>query len=192
MKSSSAIWYEEEKFGTELTAPTNTAVADAQAKEATATADKATSAQPQKPATKVYVEEVPAVQIEEVHLSPVKERFASCSRQFVKDEPESPALVPEIFADISKNFMVYFLILVLCALALFKVYQVQQTRLLTAQLNEVRLNNEDLQRHWLALTSERQVLSEHSRVRQQAQQVLAMQAPATDAELMIALPADPQ
>lgn len=103
------------------------------------------------------------------------------------DAPPELSLVPALLADLSRSFFCYFLIVVLCALSLFKVYQVQQTRELTAQLNEVQAANENLDRQWLVLTSQRQTLSEHARIRRAAQENLHMRAPKTDAELMIAV-----
>ncbi len=95
------------------------------------------------------------------------------------------SLVPAMLADLRRNFFCYLLIAVLCALSLFKVYQVQRTRDLTSQLNEVRQLNENLDRQWLVLTSQRQTLSEHDRIRRAALNELHMQAPKPDAELMI-------
>ena len=94
-------------------------------------------------------------------------------------------LVPSILADISKNFLTYFLGAVLCALSLYKVYQVQETRDLTARYNEVMMNNENLHKEWLSLLAQRQTLSEQGAIREAATQKLKMVAPKTEAEQVI-------
>ena len=94
-------------------------------------------------------------------------------------------LVPSILADISKNFLTYFLGVVLCALSLYKVYQVQETRDLTARYNEVMMNNENLHKEWLSLLAQRQTLSEQNMIREAATQKLKMVAPRTEAEQVI-------
>ena len=94
-------------------------------------------------------------------------------------------LVPSILADISKNFLTYFLGVVLCALSLYKVYQVQETRDLTARYNEVMMNNENLHKEWLSLLAQRQTLSEQGAIREAATQKLKMVAPKTEAEQVI-------
>lgn len=127
-------------------------------------------------------------QVYEIEIDSSKLSFGSTAarRSRPAAEPELK-LVPSLMADLGDNFFTYLLGVVLCALALFKVYQVQETREVTALLNEVRQENEDLQRQWLLLTSERQTLSEHARIRKAATEQLQMRAPKTDAELMIAV-----
>lgn len=127
-------------------------------------------------------------QVYEIEIDSSKLSFGSSSARHYRPAPEPELkLVPSLMADLGDNFFTYFLGVILCALALFKVYQVQETREVTALLNEVRQENEDLQRQWLLLTSERQTLSEHARIRKEAAEQLQMRAPKTDAELMIAV-----
>ena len=161
MKSSSAIWYDDERS---LPPQTQAAIEPRKAAPVDETLAETPLLPegfvPTKPALDAQIKPQqppaePRVQVEEAQVAPVKERFASLSRQYGQDKVPQEALVPTLFSDIATHFFSYFLIAILCTLALFKVYQVHQTRLVTAQLNEVRQGNEDLQRNWLALTSER-------------------------------------
>lgn len=115
----------------------------------------------------------------------VDERYAARTRRYKKPEPKKIAMV--LLGDLGKNFLTYALMAVMCALALYKVYLVQQTRVLISQYNEVRTYNEDLERQWLFLTSRKQELTEHSKIRQSAFSELEMVPPKTDAELMITI-----
>lgn len=96
-------------------------------------------------------------------------------------------IVATILEDLRRNFMTYFLMLLLCALALFKVFQVQQTRNLIASYNEVRTTNENLERQWLDLTAMVETLTLHSTIRQNAKEELQMVNPKTEDEQVIIL-----
>ena len=54
-------------------------------------------------------------------------------------------LLPMLLGEFGNNWLTYSLAITVCALCLFKVYQVQDTRDLTARLNEVRFTNEELE-----------------------------------------------
>lgn len=99
----------------------------------------------------------------------------------------SPKLLPTLAHDIGRYFYVYALAIVFGVLCLMKVYQVQDTRNLTSQLNEVTVNNEGLEKEWLNLLATRQNLSEHSKVRSYATFQLNMVSPKTESEQVISL-----
>lgn len=99
------------------------------------------------------------------------------------------ALVPTIFADIFHYLPVFLMMIMVCVLAMYKVHQVQDTRSLTAELNEINVNNDNLQKEWLSLLAERQSLSSHSKVREAAAKKLGMVKPKTEDEIMIRLSA---
>ena len=69
----------------------------------------------------------------------------------------------------------------------YEVIQVQDTRQLTANLNEVNRNIENQSRESLLLQAQRQSLSAHSFIREQAIQKLGMVNPKTEAEVVIRL-----
>lgn len=96
-------------------------------------------------------------------------------------------LIPTLFGDFVRYFYVYTLACLLGVLCLFKVYQVQETRELNSQLNEVTINNEALEKEWLGLVAARQDLSEHSKVRSFATRQLEMVSPKTESEYVISL-----
>lgn len=97
------------------------------------------------------------------------------------------ALLPTIVADIMRNSLVYLLALGVTALCIYKVIQVQDTRQLTAHLNEVNRDIENQSRESLLLQAQRQSLSAHSFIREQAIQKLGMVNPKTEAEVVIRL-----
>ena len=70
---------------------------------------------------------------------------------------------------------------------MFKVYQVQQTRLLTAEFNELVTGNDDLSNEWLGLLAKKQELEKQSAIRETAIQRLGMMQPKTEAEIVIRL-----
>ena len=85
------------------------------------------------------------------------------------------------------NIFTYLLILALTTLAVFKVYQVQMTRDMTAKYNEVKLYNESLHRQWLSLLSDRAALTEYTIIRKNASTNLEMVQPKTEDEVVIDL-----
>ena len=102
-------------------------------------------------------------------------------------QPRNRALVPTIFADVMRNCVIYILIFAVTVLCIYKVIQVQNTRQLTATLNEVNLNIETQSRESLLLQAQRQSLSAHASVREQAIDKLGMVNPKTEAEVVIRL-----
>ncbi len=129
----------------------------------------------------------PDASVEKVELAGTVQRFVSASRLYQIAPRRQVRLVPSLFADLGDHFLSYFLIAALCALALCRVYQVHETRAITIEKNELEAANRQLELRWLDLSSERQALSEHGRIRQAATSELKMRAPATEAELMIAI-----
>ncbi|NLK85057.1 MAG: cell division protein FtsL [Aeromonadales bacterium] len=122
-----------------------------------------------------------------------EEKFASATPQPLLslyhagiETEKRKALVPTIFNDILSNFMTYGLILVLTTLAVYKVHQVQMTRDMTVQYNEVAKHNDQLHKQWLSLLSEREALTEYSIIRQNAQE-LGMVQPKTEDEVVVDL-----
>lgn len=116
-----------------------------------------------------------------------KEVFYSTPIIKNKDFNHKDSLLRMIVADIINNFYSYMLCIIMCALALFKVTQVQETRTMIAKLNEITIQNENLNKNWLNLLAKRQNLSEHSKVRADAYNKLNMRAPKTEAEKVIYL-----
>ena len=96
-------------------------------------------------------------------------------------------LVPTMLSDVMSHCLVYLLGLTVTVLCVVKIIQVQDTRQLTAQLNEVNLNIESLTRENLLLQAQRQSLAAHSTVREQAVLRLGMINPKTEAEIVIRL-----
>lgn len=113
------------------------------------------------------------------------ESFKSPASLHIYNKRRKVSLLRAIFADIGNNFFTYFLAIVLCFLSIYKVVQVQDTRDLIANLNEVTMQNENLNKIWLSLLAERQELSEHNKIRKEASEKLHMRAPKTDAEKVI-------
>ena len=98
---------------------------------------------------------------------------------------ECRAFLPTLFSDIFKNIFTYFLLLVATSLAVYKVHQVQDTRAVTAQYNEMNRQNDMLYRQWLSLLSEKEALTEYSVVRKAAITKLQMAAPKTEDEIVL-------
>ena len=92
-----------------------------------------------------------------------------------------------ILLDMLRYWYFYVLCLLLCTLAVGKVYQVQQTRLMTADLNEVAENNDDLSNEWLGLLAKKEGLEKQSKIREVAITQLGMFQPRTEAEVVIRL-----
>lgn len=96
-------------------------------------------------------------------------------------------MVPTILNDIFSNLLTYVLILVVTTLAVLKVHQVQMTRDMTIQYNEVIRHNELLHKEWLTLLSDREALTEYSVIRKNADEKLGMVQPKTEDEVVIDL-----
>lgn len=92
-----------------------------------------------------------------------------------------------LLLDVLHHWYFYCLCLILCAVCVFKVYQVQQTRQLTAELNELAENNDDLSNEWLGLLAKKQALEKQSVIREAAMTKLNMIQPRTEAEIVIRL-----
>lgn len=92
-----------------------------------------------------------------------------------------------LLLDVAHHWYFYGLCLLLCAVCVFKVYQVQQTRQLTAELNELAENNDDLSNEWLGLLAKKQALEKQSVIREAAVTKLNMIQPRTEAEIVIRL-----
>ena len=102
-------------------------------------------------------------------------------------EQKEPRLLPLLLRDFGVHWITYGLAICVCVLCLLKVYQVQDTRDLTARLNEVVATNADLEKQWLVLVASRQKLSEHSEIRAVASESLGMVSPKTENEKVISL-----
>lgn len=102
-------------------------------------------------------------------------------------EQKEPRLLPLLLRDFGVHWITYGLAICVCLLCLLKVYQVQDTRDLTARLNEVVATNADLEKQWLILVASRQKLSEHSKIRAMASESLGMVSPKTENEKVISL-----
>lgn len=102
-------------------------------------------------------------------------------------EQKEPRLLPLLLRDFGVHWITYGLTICVCLLCLLKVYQVQDTRDLTARLNEVVATNADLEKQWLILVASRQKLSEHSEIRAVASESLGMVSPKTENEKVISL-----
>lgn len=114
--------------------------------------------------------------------------FSSTYRSdFNIKKDDQKALIPTIFDDFIKYFYVYFLLALLVFLCLYKVYQVQQTRYVTASLNELSKQSQQLDSQWLILLGQREQLTEPNLIRKQAREKLNMLAPKTDLEKVITI-----
>lgn len=123
---------------------------------------------------------------ETLNISERKQYYTSTLPNLRGSTP-SPKLLPAIALDMGRNFYVYILAILFGLLSLIKVYQVQDTRNLTAQLNEVTIDNEELDKEWLNLLATRQNLSEHAKIRSYATRQLEMVSPKTENEQVISL-----
>lgn len=127
--------------------------------------------------------------VEELAFLPGKEQFRSTFSlgEDASLRPREPKLLPMLMDDLLHNWLVYSLAILACLLCLAKIYQVQETRELTASLNEITFNNADLDKEWLNLMATRQSLSEHAKIRTFASEQLQMQAPKIESEHVISL-----
>ena len=127
--------------------------------------------------------------VEELAFLPSKEQFRSTFSlgEDASLRPREPKLLPMLMDDLLHNWLVYSLAILACLLCLAKIYQVQETRELTASLNESTFNNADLDKEWLNLMATRQSLSEHAKIRTFASEQLQMQAPKIESEHVISL-----
>lgn len=127
--------------------------------------------------------------VEELAFLPGKEQFRSTFSlgEDASLRPREPKLLPMLMDDLLHNWLVYSLAILACLLCLAKIYQVQETRELTASLNEISFNNADLDKEWLNLMATRQSLSEHAKIRTFASEQLQMQAPKIESEHVISL-----
>lgn len=103
-----------------------------------------------------------------------------------QEQGEEPFL-PLLLREFGEHWLTYGLAIIVCVLCLLKVYQVQETRDLTARLNEVVVSNADLEKQWLVLVASRQKLSEHSKIKTFAREKLLMVSPKIQNENVISL-----
>ena len=127
--------------------------------------------------------------VEDLAFLPSNEHFRSTFSlgEDASLRPREPKLLPMLMDDLLHNWLVYSLAILACLLCLAKIYQVQETRELTASLNEITFNNADLDKEWLNLMATRQSLSEHAKIRTFASEQLQMQAPKIESEHVISL-----
>ena len=127
--------------------------------------------------------------VEDLAFLPSNEHFRSTFSlgEDASLRPREPKLLPMLMDDLLHNWLVYSLAILACLLCLAKIYQVQETRELTASLNEITFNNADLDKEWLNLMATRQSLSEHAKIRTFAREQLQMQAPKIESEHVISL-----
>lgn len=117
----------------------------------------------------------------------IAERY-SATRSYAAPVPKRErSLVPVIISGILHDWYFYALCVLACVLSLYKVYQVQETRTLTASLNEIALQNDELSNQWLGLLSEKEELERQSVIRDAAVNRLHMVQPRTEAEIVIRL-----
>lgn len=103
------------------------------------------------------------------------------------DAQHEQRLLPMLMREFGNNWITYSLAITVCVLCLFKVYQVQETRDITAHLNEVRFTNDELEKQQLILIAQKQRLSEHASIRTVASGVMNMTSPKTENEVVISL-----
>lgn len=126
--------------------------------------------------------------IEALEYIPGKETFKSTlSLSDSSLRPRDPQLVPMLLRDLLHTWLTYALALCACLLCLAKIYEVQDTRMLTTELNNVTSENVELEKEWLSLVSARQKLSEHAMIRTFAGDQLQMRAPKIESEIVISL-----
>ncbi len=97
------------------------------------------------------------------------------------------SLVPCVALDVIRHAFTYVLVLAVCSLALFKIYQAQETRTMIAKHYDLTAQVEVLQNEYQTLCSERQVLSEDAKIRMLAETRLGMVSPKTDEEIVLRL-----
>lgn len=100
---------------------------------------------------------------------------------------KSPKILKEVFKEFSRNFVAYALIIAVSAVSVIKVHQVQRTRDLTIQYNEVKRYNDTLMREQLNLLATRENYTEYSIIRNRAINKLGMVAVKTEDETVIDL-----
>lgn len=100
---------------------------------------------------------------------------------------ENRAFLPTLLSDIFKNAFTYLLILIVTSLSVYKVHQVQQTRAVTVEYNDLVRQNELLSQEWLSLLAEREALTEYSVVGKAASEKLHMVSPKTEDEIVLKL-----
>lgn len=122
-----------------------------------------------------------------VTVLPEKEVYGTTLRDLARYEEDGVKLLPSVIHDIGVHWLAYGLAISACVLCLLKVYQVQETRDLTARLNEVVLSNAEMDKQWLNLVAQRQNLSEHAKIRTFASDNLKMVSPKTENERVISL-----
>lgn len=92
-----------------------------------------------------------------------------------------------ISSDVLHHFLFYFFCFALCALAVFRITQVQETRQMTTDLNEIAETNDDLANEWLGLLAKKESLEKQSLIRDAAVTQLGMFQPKTEAEVVVVL-----
>ncbi|MBQ9274528.1 MAG: cell division protein FtsL [Succinivibrio sp.] len=97
------------------------------------------------------------------------------------------ALIPTVAEDLLKNVLVYILALLVGCAAVYKIRQVQETRMITATLNEINSGNDNLNSEWLALLADKQTLTENVQIKKLARDKLGMAQPRTEDEVVIRL-----
>lgn len=94
-------------------------------------------------------------------------------------------LLQEIFGDIKTFRWPVFLAIFALINALFVVVVTNETRLLSIEHNQLLAEHDRLEVEWRHLLLEQSSLSEHSRVRQLAQEKLNMKRPLANDEMLV-------
>ncbi len=144
------------------------------------------------PKTEVKPADAPEkTQVQEYHLDitdPPKNYgpAATSNYEYARHARQRP-LLRCIVSDVVHHFYFYLLCIALCALAVFRINQVQQTQAITSQLNELAETNDDLSNEWFGLLAKKEGLEKQSLVREAAVTNLGMFQPQTEAEVVVVL-----
>ncbi len=111
---------------------------------------------------------------------------ATSNYEYARQDKQRP-LLRCLLSDVAHHWFFYFLCLAMCALAVYRITQVQQTRAMTAELNEIAETNDDLSNEWLGLLAKKESLEKQSLIRDAAVTQLGMFQPKTEAEVVIVL-----
>ena len=111
---------------------------------------------------------------------------ATSNYEYVRQAKQRP-LLRYILADIAHNWFFFALCACLCAAAIFRITQVQQTRAVTSELNVLSETVDDLSNEWLGLLAKKEGLEKQSLIREAAVTELGMFQPKTEAEVVIVL-----
>jgi len=94
----------------------------------------------------------------------------------------------EVWLDIKRHFLSYFLLLAVVISAFTVIYYTHINRQATSELEILLSERDALDIEWRNLLLEQNSLAEHSEIESKAQKLLQMKRPTADTEIIIKLP----